>query len=122
MKRVGPIVNSERIFFAVERKFPAGDAVSVAADQAAKEGVIREIAIEAIVAEDDVTHDSVAIGRFEGHDNPSIVADAGLDTLAVAQSKQIHFSPILGMAKRLAANLRVGRRCRSAAQKKQAAV
>src|SRR5258708_3980764 len=106
MQSVGTIVNRQGIFFSIKSKLAARDTVAISAHQTAEKWIVREIIVQAIVAEHDIAHHAIPIGPFERNDNAAIRANARLQRLAVAQSEKSHRSAVLSAAKRFPADLR----------------
>ena len=68
---VGAVIERELIGAAVNRHLPAGDPVAEAADDGSEEPGFRQIAIQVVMADDDVVEMALSIRNFDRHqDDP----------------------------------------------------
>ena len=72
-----------------------------------------------VVAEHNIVHFSMAIGRLERNNDAAVIANARLDPFDVAQSEQVHRGAVFSSTKWLSGDLRRGMRSRYATQEKR---
>ena len=98
MQGVGSIINRETVLFSIQCEFASSNAVAISTDQTTKKRIICKIIIQAIVAEYDVPHRTMPIGRFEWNYDPPVGTNTSFQSLAVAQGENVHGRAILQSA------------------------
>ena len=70
---IGGVVLRELVGFPFQRKSAMRDPIAAAADDAAEVRRVRDVALNIVEAENDISEVSPAIRREESHDGPAIV-------------------------------------------------
>ena len=103
VQRVGPVIFRQSVGFAVEGEGAVGDAVGIAADNSAQERRIRNVALQVLVAENDVGKLAFAVGDANRNNDAAIVHRIDFDSVGVRERVQGDGPPIL-RAKRFLLN------------------
>ena len=99
---VGLVVGGQGGGDAIDGEAALGDAVAVAADEAAEVGRARAVGLQVVEAEDHVPGLARAVGNLQGHDRATVVADAHRHARVRAQGVELglpaigHGAPGLG--------------------------
>ena len=91
---------------AVQREFAVGDAVAVAADEGAEGRLIGNVAVELVVAQDDVGELAALVRNFQRLNYAAEVADFDFHAVLVSQLIKLDVLPIRHSAKLLRSNSR----------------
>src|SRR5581483_7611817 len=100
MQVVLAVVLGEGVGGAVEREFSVGDPVCIAADGAAEISFVGDIAVQGVIAQQNVGKPAVAVRRLEADERRAKVGDGHLHTVAIAQNKYLHVPAVRSLAKR----------------------
>jgi hypothetical protein len=87
---VWTVILRQLVFFTVQGKLAAGDAVRVAADQRTEVRRVVLIAGHVVISEDDVGHSSAGVRGEERNHNTSIVSDLRTHTVSIGQGIDIY--------------------------------
>src|SRR5690348_3289907 len=100
VKAVLAVILRQSIRFPVEFKFCVGDAVGITSGDGAEVGGIVEIAVEIVVAEDDVSEFAVAVGHFQGNDSGAVGHDRNFGAALVGEDVETDVNAVGGHAVR----------------------
>src|SRR6478735_2779467 len=100
VERVPVVVAGHLVLHTVEPEPTARDAVRVAADHRTEVGRVREVAVEAVVAEHDVGPATVAVRDAEGLDDRTPREHRDLQVI-VAKHEPFHLGAVAGCAEDL---------------------
>ena len=91
---IGRLVDRELMVAAVQGEAAAGDAVREAPDDGAEVGRLRQVALEVVVAEDDVAEAPLTIGYAQRHEDAAVGEGADLDAAPVGERVDVHLGAV----------------------------
>ena len=91
-------VDFQLVFLVFEHETPVGDAVGETAWHLARAGTVAIIVGGIGIAQDDVIHMAIAIGRDDAHDARPDVAQLHFDTIGIGQCVELNVFMVRGFA------------------------
>ena len=84
MQRVGPVIGSQRIIFALQLKMTFGDPVAIATDDGAEISIwLMNVFADAVVTQHHVSRFSILVGHNQADHTRAIVGDGNADFLTL---------------------------------------
>ena len=90
VQAVGSVVLRQPVFHAVQLEPGLGDAIGVAADQRAEEGIVAQIAVEIVEPENHICHFPVPVGHENRNHPATVVRNPHFHAASVRKRVEIH--------------------------------